>query len=216
MGIGLFEEDLSRREAVPGGERGAGEELEEGLVLVGAGGAEAGADLVEGRVGIAGVADEFPGLREVGGHGDEQGAEGFRNVEAAGGENADGAAGGGEAGGADSALEGSMLGLQSDDGEAAQAGGRSFGGAEGPVGLEGVADGGDLAGAGGGEKRAQDAGEEMRVFVRVDVGDAEACGLQTADLGRGFGDDFVGVNAEGDEVTDEVAQGVAQFAIEAD
>jgi hypothetical protein len=49
-------------EAAPGGEGDCGEEFEEGLVLAGAGGAEAGADLFECRVGIAGVADEFPGF----------------------------------------------------------------------------------------------------------------------------------------------------------
>ena len=40
-------------------------------MLVGAGGAEAGADLVELLVGVAGVADEFPGLLGVGRHGGE-------------------------------------------------------------------------------------------------------------------------------------------------
>ncbi len=66
-------------------------------MFLGAGGAEAGADLVEVGVGIAGVADEFPGLAGVVGDGGEEVAEGAFDVGGAGGEDADGAAGGGEA-----------------------------------------------------------------------------------------------------------------------
>ena len=43
----------------------------------------------------------------------------------------------------------------------------------------------------------------MGVLVRVDVGDAEARVLQPAELGGGFGGDFDGADAEGEEVADE-------------
>ena len=48
--------------------------------------------LREVRIIVAGVGDEFPGAV---GHGEQQGSEGFR-IERAGGEDADGAVGGGE------------------------------------------------------------------------------------------------------------------------
>lgn len=98
-----------------------------------------------------------------------------------------------------------MLGFEDGDGEAAEAAG-SFGGAESPGGFEGIADGGDLAGLGGGEEGAQDSGEEVGVLMRVDVGDAEAGGLEAADLGGGFGFDFGGADAEGEEVANEGGQ----------
>lgn len=87
----------SATEAAPVGERDVGEEFEESGVFVGAGGAEAGADLIEVLVRVAGVADEFPrGVGHIGGQSGEQAAEGLRDVEGASGEDADGAAGGGE------------------------------------------------------------------------------------------------------------------------
>jgi len=66
-------------------------------VFLGAGGAEAGADLVEVGIGIAGMADEFPCLPVVVGYGGEEAAQSFLDVEGSGGEDAAGAAGGGEA-----------------------------------------------------------------------------------------------------------------------
>jgi hypothetical protein len=105
----------------PGGQMDGGQEFQEDGVFLGARGAESGADLVEVGVGIAGVADEFPGLAGVVGDGGEEGAQGFLDVEVAGGEDADGAAGGGEACGADGSLEGSVLGAEGDDSEAAEA-----------------------------------------------------------------------------------------------
>jgi hypothetical protein len=190
------------------GEIDGGDELEEGLVFMGAGGTEAGGDLVESGVGVAGMADEFPdGWARR--HRREEGTEGSVNGVGTGdpgGENTDGAGGSGEAGVADEALEGSMLGLEGHDSEAAQAAGCGSS-AEGPGGLEGIADGGDLAGLGGAEERAEDAGEEVSVLVGVDVGDVEASVLEAADLRGGFGGDFLGADAEGEEVADEGGQG---------
>jgi hypothetical protein len=97
--------------------------LEEGLMLVGSGGAEAGADLIEVGVRIAGVTDEFPdvvltGLRLGRENGAESGGDVFRSG-GAGGEHSDSAGGRPEAGFADEALEGAMLGAEGDDGETA-------------------------------------------------------------------------------------------------
>ena len=89
-------------------------------MFLGAGGAEAGADLIEVGIGIAGVADEFPCLAGVAGDGGEEVAESLLDVGGTGGEDADGAAGGGEAGCADGSLEGPVLGAESYDGEAAE------------------------------------------------------------------------------------------------
>ena len=105
-----------------------------------------------------------------------------------------------------------MLGLEGDDGEAAEGGGRSAGGAEGPVRLEGIADRGDLGCLGGGEQRAEDAGEEVSVLVRVDVGDPKAGGLEAAYLCRRFGGDFGWADAAHEEIADEVGEGVAKSA----
>jgi hypothetical protein len=56
----------------------------------------------------------------------------------------------------------------------------------------------------------------MGVLVGIDVGDAEACILEAAHLGGGFGGDFCGVDAEGEEVADKVGEGGAQLAIATD
>jgi len=105
----------------------------------------------------------------------------------------------------DGSLEGAALRFESRNGEAAEAAG-AFCGAEGPGGFEGIADGGDFTGAGSGEQGSQDSGEEVGVLVRVDVGDAEAGGLQAADLGSGLGDNFRCANTEGEEVGDEAGE----------
>jgi hypothetical protein len=103
-----------------------------------------------------------------------------------------------------------MLGLQGDDGCAAEEGCGAACHAESPVGFEGVADSRDLTCLSGPKQRAQDSGKEVGVFVRVDVGDGDAGGLKSADLGGGFGDDFLGADAEGEEVADEVGECVAE------
>ena len=135
-------------EAAPGGEGDGGAGARGGLGVRGRGrrgggcgpGRGAGRDSRDGR-----RVPRF-GCGSLG-HGGEEAAQGLLDVEGSGGEDADGAAGGGEAGGADGSLEGSVLGLEGDDGEAAETDETAFGGAEGPGGFEGIADGGDLAGA---------------------------------------------------------------------
>lgn len=190
------------------GEIDGRDEFEERLVFVGTGGAEAGTDLIESGVGITGMADEFPDgagvRRRRGEEGEKSGADGV-GASGSGSEDADGAGGGHEAGCADEALEGSVLEVEGGDGEAAEAAGVG-GGAEGPGGLEGVANGGDGAGLGGVEERAEDAGEQVGVLVSVDVGDAEASVLKTANLGGGFGSDLFRADAKGEEIADEAGE----------
>jgi hypothetical protein len=200
-------------EFAPGGEREVGQEFEEGRVFEGAGGAEAGADLGEVGVEVAGVADEFPDRTWAGSgrDGGEEGAKGAWDIASAGGEDSQGAVGSGESSVAGEAEEGAVLGVEGDDGEAAEQ--RSMvGGAERPGGFEGIADGGDSAGAGGLEEGAEDAGEEVGVLVGIDMGDAKAGSLEASDLGGGFGGDFFGADAEGEEVADEVSEGRPQLA----
>ena len=177
-------------------------------MLGGAGVAEAGADLGEVRVGIAGMADELPDSVGLG-HGGEQAAEGGGRVRDAGGEDADGTFGGGEAGSADEAAEVSAMHVERGDGEVAETGcgGR---GAAGPGWLKGVANGGDATGAGGAEQRSQDPGKDVGVLVGVDVGDTEAGSLEAANLRSGFGFDFGGADAAGVEVDGEAAEAGAQ------
>jgi hypothetical protein len=174
-------------------------------VFLGAGGAETGADLIEVGVRITGMAYEFPGGGGVGWHRRQQAAEGLVDVRGSGGEDTDGAAGGGEPGGEDRTLEGSVLGLEGDDRETAE-GRDAFGGAEGPGRLERIADGWDAAGASGAEERTQDSWKKVRVLVRIDVGDVQTGALQAADLGGSFRDDFRGADAESEEVADEGSQ----------
>jgi hypothetical protein len=218
----------------PGGEGEARHESEEGLMLVGAGGAETGADLFEGGIRIAGVADEFvdhicicdgdiggAGRRRGGlrlrssiGQGGEEGAEGGGDIVEAGGpgsKDTDGALGGGDSGGTDETLKGSTLRGEGNDGEAAEARGMRRG-AEGPGRLKGITDRGDLAGVGGAEQRGEDTGEEVGVLMRVDVGDAEAGSLEAADLGGGFGFDFGGADAAGMEIKGEAGEAGSELA----
>ena len=61
---------------------------------------------------------------------------------------------------------------------------------ERPGGLEGIADSADAALFRGAEQRAGDGGEDMRVLVRIDMGDGDAGGLELADLGDGFAFDL--------------------------
>lgn len=186
-------------------------------MLLGAGFAKAGADAVEMLVRVTGVDDELPdrvGL--IPWKGGKQGAEGCGDVGGASSEDADGSLGGGEAGNADEAMKGGPMQAECSDGEAAQ--GRGAGsGASSPAGLKGIADGSDLAGAGGAEERAQDARKKMGVLVGVDVRDAEAGGLEAADLRGSFGLDFSVANAAAVEIGGEAAEtGTERMAVGAE
>ena len=56
------------------------------------------------------------------------------------------------------------------------------------------------------EQRAGDGGEEVRVFVGVDVGDVDAGALEFLDLGEGFALDVIFADAAAEERLDEVAE----------
>ncbi len=112
----------------------------------------------------------------------------------AGGQDADGAVGGGEAGGADEAAEGGVVQVERGDGDVAEEGSGGRGAAR-PGRFKGIADGGDAAGAGSAEQRVEDAGKDVGVLVRVDMRNAEAGGLEAANLRSGFGFDFCGADA---------------------
>jgi len=81
----------------PRGERDRGKNFKQGLMFVGTRGAEAGANLVEGRVGIARMADELPHGCGVVRLGRDQGTHGRCDIfraGCAGREDADGAGSG--------------------------------------------------------------------------------------------------------------------------
>jgi hypothetical protein len=64
------------------------------------------------------------------------------------------------------------------------------------------------------EQGAGDGGEEVGVFVGVDVGDGDAKVLELADLGAGFAGNIVGVNAAKEEIADKVDDGRTEgFAV---
>jgi hypothetical protein len=98
-------------------------------VFLSAGCAKAGADLIEVLIWVAGVADEFPGGGGVWRHRLQEAAEGFFDIDAAGCQHANGAAGGGEARRAHRTLKSPVLGLKGYDSQAAKLGSRSLGGA---------------------------------------------------------------------------------------
>ena len=76
--------------------------------------------------------------------------------------------------------------------------------------LEGVADGRDSGAFEHAEKGARDGGEEVAVFVGVDVSDSDACVLQFTDLGVSFALDLLFADAATQECLDEVEQGGAE------
>src|ERR1035438_7328796 len=186
-GAGGISERLGRRDAGIGDEFDGGEFFDgvESFALDVARGAEAGADFIEIGIVVAGVRDEFPC---AGGELAEQGA-GSGGVEDSGADYGDGPVGGGEAFFCDDSAAG---GLQlAEDVDLGGAGPRGAGcGADGPYRFEGIADGADSGGTGGAEHGAQDCWKHVGVFVGVDVGEAQAAGLEQGDLRGGFGLDF--------------------------
>ncbi len=139
-------------------------------------------DLIEVRVVIAGVADQLPCpfgevLEELG--------EGGR-VEVAGRGDADGSVGGkdGTVGEGEVALEVTLHICEQTDLEAAEVGAVTEG--ETPRLLERIADGVHGRLARDLEQGTVDSGEEVGMFVRVEMGHREPCGLQLSDLGEGF------------------------------
>jgi len=184
---------------------------EEGGALDVAVGAQARGDAVEVAVVVAGVAAELEGdgLRR---QGVEDGVQ-RGLVEIAGGGDADGSAGGEDARAADLglAVEAGVKAPEEADLEAAQgAAAVERGERDAPGLLEGVADGADACAFGGAEQRARNGGEEVGVFVRVEVRDADAGGLQFGDLGEGFALDLVFVDVAAQEGLREVEEGGAE------
>ncbi len=66
---------------------------------------------------------------------------------------------------------------------------RALAESDAPAGFEGIADGGDAGALGYGEERARDAGEDVGVLVRVDVGEGDALLQDASDLREGFARD---------------------------
>ena len=69
--------------------------------------------------------------------------------------------------------------------------GASVAQAAGPLRLEGIADGADGGALSEVEERARDGGEDVGVFVRVEVGDVDAGALEFLHLREGFALDVV-------------------------
>jgi len=174
-------------------ESGIGDKVEGGEFLDGgercalgvARGAQAGAHLVEVGVVIAGMRDQFPC---AGGKLLDERADGG-GVECSSAGDADGPIRGGEALFRDDAAAGGVQAAQDIYlGNAHQ--GRAVGGADGPRGLKGIADGMDACRTGRAQHRAEYCGKHVRVLVGVDMRESEAFGLKQADLRRDFGFNF--------------------------
>jgi len=161
------------------------------------------AGVCAGEIGVVvtGVGDEFP---NAGGQAVEQSGEG-NGREGSGGENAECAAGGGEAFFSHDAQESGLK--QTKHAKLGAAERQSGGcGAEAPDWLEGIAHGADAGGAGGAQDRTQHGGKDVRVLVGVDMGEVEAAALQQGDLRGGFCLDFAGMNAGGEEAAEKCAK----------
>jgi hypothetical protein len=156
---------------------------EQGVAFDVAMGAEAGGDAVEVSVVVAGMAAELEGA--LGGYGLQDFVESFA-VEIAGGGDADGGVGGED-------VLVVNLGLVFEVGlEAAEefhlqaANAVAVIESEAPGLLEWVTDGADGRALGYAQERTGDGGEEMSVFVGVDVGDVYAGALEFLNLSECF------------------------------
>jgi hypothetical protein len=167
---------------------GAGDLGEEGCAFDVAVGAKAGGDAVEVGVVVAGMTAELVGAG--GREGAEECGEGGRG-ELAGGRDGEGAVCGEDGVHADFGLvfEAGAEWIEEFKSEAAE--GAAVVERGGPMGFEWVADGADVGGVGYVEQGAGDGGEEVCVFVGVDVGDGDADVLELVDLGSGFAGDVV-------------------------
>ena len=156
-----------------------------------------------GQVGIvvARMGDQFPC---AGGKMTEQCIRGGR-VEGSGGQNADGAVGGAEAlFRHDAAESGLKQPQQVDLGTANEMSGGC--GAKTPRRLKGIANGANAGCLGRAQHRAQDGGKHMGVFVRVNVSEMQAAGLQQFDLSSGLGLNLNGADAALEEPLKKSAQ----------
>jgi len=191
------------REDFTGG--GEGQDAEFGL----AGIAKAGFGSLQGRVVVAGMANELPGA-----FGDAAGnrvEEVF--VECSGDQDAERSVGSEEAFAID--------GFAEFAGEATQdlnfgvafpesGSGEKLAGFQGQARSEGIAHGADTASGGCSEQRPENGREQVRVLVGVDVRDDDSGRLNFANLCSGFGRDLVCVHATGDGASGEGRHAIAK------
>ena len=144
-------------------------ELLEGLEFGVARSTKPGMHVCKVSIIVAGMGDEFPCAC---GQMAEQGCDGFC-VEAAGGEHAGGAVGGGKAFFRDDAPEGRLEAAEEAYLEAAMTGSlrRCM---EAPCRLKGIADGADSCGSGGSQDGTEHGRKHVDMLVGVDVGEVES------------------------------------------
>ena len=168
--------------------------FEEGIPLDVAMGAEAGGDFIEAGVVVAGMAAEFKGSGGVRWQGLENFAE-SAGVEVASGRDADRAVGGEDAVAAKLRLVFKLSVKVAEQFYLNVAEAVAVTESETPGLLEWVANGVDAGPLGYAEERTGDGGEEMGVFVGVEVGDANSSALEFRDLGEGFALDLFSADA---------------------
>ena len=173
---------VDERGGVCAGE-GLGNLAEQGLALDVAVGAQARGDAVQLAIVVAGMATELvgpSGRKRVQNLGEGCG------VELAGGRDCNGAVGGEDVGVAQLGVRFEARAQATDEADGETAHAAAVVERERPVRLEGVADGADSTAIGDLQKRASDGRKEMRVLVRVDVGNADPRALKLLNLREGF------------------------------
>lgn len=160
-------------------------------------GAQARGDAVEVRIVVTGMADQLP---DAFGHVVKQMLE-AGCVEIAGGGDAQGAVWRGQ--GIKLGEEGIVQALQCAELQLAD---EAAADGDAPRGFEGIAQCRDATGMGCTGERPHDGREEVRVLVRVKVGDADACGLQLAHLRGGFALNLKFVEAAQHQIAHEDAE----------
>src|SRR5579864_4209508 len=76
---------------------------------------------------------------------------------------------------------------------------------------ERIADSADSASPCCAQHRSQNFGEQVRMFVSVEVGDSNSCRLNLADLRSGFGSNLIGVDASRDGPRSERHESIAEL-----
>jgi len=199
-----------------GGELGEGSEIDggefaengENLTFKIARGAKAGRNARQIVIVVTGMSNELP---SAGGKLLEEGAKGV-GVEDTGCSDGDGSVGCCEALLCNDAAEDGLNPAQGAD--LSEAHPRSAGRAmDRPGWLEGIADDLNSATTGGAENRPENGRKHVRVLVRVNVGEAQSLALQRFDLRAGFGLDFGGANAAGDETREKYRERAGKMAI---
>jgi hypothetical protein len=176
---------------------------QQGVSLDVAMGAEAGGNAVEVAVVVAGVTDQFE--RAFRRQSVQDFVESFP-IEVTGCGDADGAVGGENFPTANLRLpfEFGFERAEKFDLEAAHA--VAVAESQAPGLFEGVADSGDGEAFGKLQQRPADSGEEVRVFVAVEVSNVDASALEFLNLGEGFPLDVVRVDSAAKESLEEVGE----------